>query len=129
MTACGKVVCTLYPVLVLEKRYNKPFSSYCQLKCFSAFEGMRTADIIRQEIEDLERLLQGNTASKNPQVKSPGYLTGTKHSNPILLVNVCAMIHNLLNVPLIDWSLKSQKKPISFVKYDQKQDSMFHHMS
>ena len=33
---------------------------YCQLKCFSAFEGMRTADIIRQEIEDLERLLQGN---------------------------------------------------------------------
>ena len=25
---------------------------------------MRTADIIRQEIEDLERLLQGNTASK-----------------------------------------------------------------
>jgi len=34
------------------------------LKCFSAFEGMRTADIIRQEIEDLERLLQGNTARK-----------------------------------------------------------------
>ncbi|XP_020629553.1 uncharacterized protein LOC110066662 isoform X1 [Orbicella faveolata] len=29
-----------------------------------AFEGMRTADIIRQEIEDLERLLQGNTARK-----------------------------------------------------------------
>lgn len=25
---------------------------------------MRTADIIRQEIEDLERLLQGNTARK-----------------------------------------------------------------
>ena len=27
---------------------------------FSIFEGMQRADIIRQEIEDLERLLQGN---------------------------------------------------------------------
>ena len=33
--------------------------SFFQL-CFSIFEGMQRADIIRQEIEDLERLLQGN---------------------------------------------------------------------
>ena len=42
----------------------KPFSYGHIVNCFSAFEGMRTADIIRQEIEDLERLLQGNTVRK-----------------------------------------------------------------
>ena len=59
---------------------------------------MRTADIIRQEIEDLERLLQGNTARKTPQVKSPGYLTGTKQSIPSYwemyvkrMIHICQM--------------------------------------
>ena len=64
---------------------------------------MRTADIIRQEIEDLERLLQGNTVRKTPQVKSPGYLTGTKHSIPSYW-KMYVKRHNthLLNVHLID---------------------------
>ena len=80
-------------VLEKQKQYHKPYAilsicshtPYCQLKCFSAFEGMRTADIIRQEIEDLERLLQGNTARKKPSSEVSRLFDWHQTLNPILL--------------------------------------------